>query len=1041
MSRLFLSYRRSDSPDTVKILCERLKARLPRWEIFYDHESIPAGQAFPERLHRGITAATVVLAIIGPRWLDILRERRTLPVDHVREEIRLALESAGIVIPVPVLNASIPSAADLADIPELLALPSLNARPVRPDPDFNNDLDRLAAFLEPFGPSVDVGTVLGGKYRLVRQVGEGGMGVVYQAEQLAPKRTVAVKLVKPGMDSKEVLARFDAERQALSAMNHANIAKVLDAGVTPGGRPFFVMDFVRGEPITQYCDHKKLTTADRLGLFRQVCEAVQHAHQKGIVHRDIKPTNVLVEVIDGKPVPKVIDFGLAKAMSYKLTDKTLVSELGKTVGTLLYSSPEQAAGRTNDIDTRTDIYALGVVLYEMLAGELPFTEAELLSAGDAAMKGRIAHAEPPKPSAKLSSSNTLPTIAANRQLDPARLTRLIRGELDWIVMKSLEKDPDRRYASATGFADDVRRYLAGERVEAVPPSVGYRLRKFVRKNHGPVTAAGLLLLTLLGGMAGTTIGFLRAKAAEASEGLRADAEAAAKIAATAAEGLADERRVRAETAESLAEKRRVQAEVSRDQARQRFQLALDAFDQMVFGLQNKLASRPGTQDLRKDLLENARTGLQKLLKESENQGEPDRTLWASHIQMGKVDLVLGRTRPAQHEFQAALKVAELMEADNPKSARAQRDLGISLEKLGDVALQLGQTREALDYYKRGLAIAEKLAADDPGDARAQRDLGISLEGLGDVTQELGRPREALDYYKRELTIAQKLSADDPEDARVQRSLSISFNRLGDVTDKLGQTREALGYYKRGLAIAEKLAADDPEDARAQSDLGVSFDYVGGMTLQLGQPKEALDYQKRGLAIREKLAADDPKNADVQRNLGVSFGGIGDAALQLGQPKEALGYYKRGLAITQKLAEDDPGNARAQRLLSASFDNLGDATLRLGQPKEALGYYKRGLAIREKLAAGDPGNAEAQTDLYVSYLKLGSFEEAQKNFAVAIGYYKKGRLILLPLHEKKLLVGRFKDEFALVDEAILTCQQAIKTTEQGPPPRVVEPLKN
>jgi hypothetical protein len=394
MSKLFFSYRRDDCPDTVKLLYERLAARLRGWQLFFDHKSIAPGEAFPERLIREAKSADVVLAVIGPRWLPILRERPKTGHDHVREEVGLALESGHTVIPVTVSNASVPTDTDLSDFPDLVPLAARNARPIRPEPDFDGDLERLAAYLDQLAPCEVVGTILGGKYKIVREIGEGGMGVVYVAEQVQPKRAVAVKLIKPGMGSKEVLARFDAERQALAVMDHPNIAKVLDAGVATSGRPFFVMEYVKGEPITDFSDAKKLTPKERLSLFQKVCLAVQHAHQKGIIHRDIKPTNVLVEVHEGQPEPKVIDFGLAKALGGKLTDKTLVSEIGRVVGTLLYSSPEQAAGRTAEIDTRSDIYSLGALLYELLAGTPPFTEEQLKQIGDDAMKRAIQDYEP-----------------------------------------------------------------------------------------------------------------------------------------------------------------------------------------------------------------------------------------------------------------------------------------------------------------------------------------------------------------------------------------------------------------------------------------------------------------------------------------------------------------------------------------------------------------------------------------------------------------------------------------------------------------------
>src|SRR3954471_18788437 len=358
------------------------------------------------------------------------------------------------------------------------------------------------------------GTVIG-PYKLIEQIGEGGMGTVWMAQQTAPvKRLVAVKLIKAGMDSRQVIARFEAERQALALMDHANIAHVLDAGTTGAGHPYFVMDLVRGVPITRYCDEHHLTPRQRLELFLPVCQAIQHAHQKGVIHRDLKPSNVLVALYDGRPVPKVIDFGVAKAAGQALTDKTLVTGFGAIVGTLEYMSPEQAEVNQLDIDTRSDVYSLGVLLYELLAGSTPFSKKDLERAGVLEMLRVIREQEPSKPSMKLSTADGLPTLAANRGTEPARLTRLVRGELDWIVMKALEKDRNRRYETANGFALDVQRYRADEPVLACPPSVGYRLRKFARRNKGPVLAATLVVLALVGGVMGTTWGMFRATKAE-----------------------------------------------------------------------------------------------------------------------------------------------------------------------------------------------------------------------------------------------------------------------------------------------------------------------------------------------------------------------------------------------------------------------------------------------------------------------------------------------------------------------------------------------
>lgn len=334
------------------------------------------------------------------------------------------------------------------------------------------------------------------------------MGTVWMAQQMDPvRRLVAVKLIKAGMDSKQVIARFEAERQALALMDHANIARVLDAGMTGAGRPYLVMDLVKGVPITKYCDEHHLTLRQRLELFIPVCQAVQHAHQKGVIHRDLKPSNVLIALYDGKPVPKIIDFGVAKAAGQQLTDKTLVTGFGAIVGTLEYMSPEQAEVNQLDIDTRSDVYSLGVVLYELLAGSPPFNHQELQKTGMLEMLRMIREEEPSKPSTKLSTAEGLPALAANRGTEPTRLTKLVRGELDWIVMKALEKDRNRRYETANAFAVDIERYLNDEQVVACPPSGSYRLRQFARRNRAALGVAAVVLFffVLMGGGAGWAV--------------------------------------------------------------------------------------------------------------------------------------------------------------------------------------------------------------------------------------------------------------------------------------------------------------------------------------------------------------------------------------------------------------------------------------------------------------------------------------------------------------------------------------------------------
>jgi serine/threonine protein kinase len=607
------------------------------------------------------------------------------------------------------------------------------------DPQATSDLSHRGPSSDS-DPAEEAGTAIG-PYKLLEQIGEGGMGTVWMAQQTEPvKRLVAVKLIKAGMDSRQVIARFEAERQALALMDHPHIARVLDARATGAGRPYFVMELVKGVPITRYCDEHRLTSRQRLELFVPVCQAVQHAHHKGIIHRDIKPSNVPVALYDGKPVPKVIDFGVAKAAGQSLTEKTLVTGFGAIVGTLEYMSPEQAEVNQLDIDTRSDIYALGVLLYELLTGSPPFTRRELEGGGVLEMLRVIREQEPTKPSTKLSTAEGLPALAANRGTEPAKLTKLVRGELDWIVMKALEKDRNRRYQTANDFSLDVQRYLADEPVEASPPSAAYRLRKFVRRNRVAVLAAGVFAGLLVA-----------ATAVSAGLGWWANTE-----------------RLRAVTAEASAEGRLRQVQKANE--------VLAAFFQ---DLDPEQAQKEG-KDLRVALGERLDVAAAQL--EGESVGDPLVVAELQHA-LAKSQLHLGYADRAVTLFQQAAATRESKLGPDHLTTLA------SHHALAAAYLAVGRTAEAIKMQEATLKLMEsQLGPDNPDTLNSRNNLALAYRAAG-------RTAEAIQMHKATLKLREsKLGPDHPKTFRDR-------NNLAEFYRAAGRTAEAI-QIMRGSRLRE-----------------------------------------------------------------------------------------------------------------------------------------------------------------------------------------------------------------------------------------------
>jgi tetratricopeptide (TPR) repeat protein len=796
------------------------------------------------------------------------------------------------------------------------------------------------------------GGIIAGRYKLIEEIGEGGMGTVWMAQQTEPvKRAVAVKLIKQGMDSKQVLARFEAERQALALMDHPNIARVLDGGATESGRPYFVMELVKGMPITKYCDEHRLTPKQRLELFVPVCQAVQHAHQKGIIHRDIKPSNVLVAQYDGRPVPKVIDFGVAKAAGQQLTDKTLMTGFGAVVGTLEYMSPEQAELNQLDIDTRSDIYSLGVVLYELLTGSTPLDRKRLKQAAFAEALRIIREEEPPKPSTRLSGSkDSLPSISAQRHMEPAKLTKLVRGELDWIVMKALDKDRNRRYETANGFAMDVQRYLADEVVEARPPSAAYRLTKFIRRNPLPLALAGLVALLLLGGAAFAWYTDQQASARRTSEA-RLEGE-------RAAEARHKEQQARQGVDANL----KLATELRRQY---RFAAAAAALAQAVElargGAPDRLAE---VEQARRDLafvvrLDDIRYRKWIWIAEEGGRGRFNEPSAAPEYRQAFVERGLDLTaldpaEAAQRLGASAVK-AELVPAVDdwalwePEPGLRRRLLDIA--RRADGGPWLDRLRDPAVRNDRGAV--EKLAAD----ADPERTPVAALSVLAELMKRQGLNAAPLLTAARtahpadfELAFCLSQLQDRSEDgqeigpleaARALRPENYAvWINLGHALWVKGQLDEAIACFQKAIAL-------DPKYAIAHTNLGNAL-------CGKGQLDEAIACYHKAIAL-------DPKDATPHYNLGTAL--------------KAKGQLDEAIACFQKVIALDPKYAQAH-------NNLGNALKAKGQVEEAIACFQKAIALKPKLAP-------AHTNLGHALFDKGQLDEAIACFQKAIALDPKG----------------------------------------------------
>ncbi len=761
------------------------------------------------------------------------------------------------------------------------------------------------------------GTVIAGKYMLADVIGEGGMGSVYRASQTQPvKRQVALKLIKTGMNSRDVLARFDAERQALALMDHPNIARIYDGGVTDSGQPYFVMELVDGVPITDFCDLKRLTVNARLELFVAVCQAVQHAHQKGIIHRDLKPSNVLVTEVEGHPTPKVIDFGVAKATEQKLTDMSF-SDTGAIVGTPAYMSPEQADPASMDIDTRTDVYALGVMLYELLVGSPPLDAKQFKRGAIVEMLRMVREVDPPRPSTKLSTAGTLPNIAANRSIEPAKLSKLLKGELDWVVMKSQEKDRNRRYETANGLARDLQRYLADEVVEARPPSRGYRFRKFVRRHKGQVIAASLVLLSLFAGVVGTTLGMVKAKEQQ---------------------NMAELNLKRSEENFRLAVENQKKSE-------ENYRLAREAVDRYLTQVsENRLLNEPYMDELRLELLGSAKEFYQTFADRRREDRTAAKDLAIAHANIADIDWRLGKNEAAIEELEISRKT--LLAADPAASTDLQ--FLRSGVRLSSFHLQLGRFDQALSTVNRTLSDAETAQKAQPDDTLLENMIARVLELRGTIFRRGNRKAEAIADFERAAKILERLVLVRPDVYEYSRDLAKIFEHRGYLANESQDIDEADDWHRKSMAIHRTNVQADPTSLESREGLAVSISNVALVLRSKEKYVEAIQATQEIVDIYRTLVREHPGVARYRSSLASVLTNLAVIFKTSGAFEKADLANRESIGLLLDLTRQFPSLTQYAYALGAAEGNEGNNGMDARKWDEAIAWFDRSNATLEPL---------------------------------------------------------------------------------------------
>jgi non-specific serine/threonine protein kinase/serine/threonine-protein kinase len=747
-----------------------------------------------------------------------------------------------------------------------------------------------------------------GAYRILREVGLGGMGAVYLAERAdgAFEKQVAIKILKRGTDTDEVLSRFSDERQILARLTHPKIAALLDAGTTEHDLPYFVMEYVEGKPITKYADEHQLSVNERLSLFREICSAVSYAHQRLVIHRDLKPTNVLVT---SQGELKLLDFGIAKLLDESTPDVTLTLQRRMTPE---YASPEQVCG--DPVTTVSDVYSLGVLLYELLTGSRPY-KLKTRSADEITRAIREQNPDRPSTAIRRADGNSKREI---------RNSKLLKGDLDNIVLKALRKEPERRYASVDQFSADIGRHLDGLPVRARKDTVGYRAGKFVKRNKIGVAAVALMMSILAAGIITTT-----------TEARRAN---------------------------------------------RRFNDVRQLAHSVLFDYHDAIAALPGSTAVRQKLVQDALKYLDNLSREASNDRDLLRELATAYQKVGQIQgnsyyVNLGDTSGAMKSYRRSLEIRESLLSASPQDLGLQDEVANSHEGIGDMLYTTGELRAGLKSYERALQLREHVAAADSAKIDHRIAVAVLYEKIGDIKglesyANLGDTAGALASYRKAKDLLEPLSAANRQNLDLTSQLAEVLNREGMLLDTTGDVAGALTMQRRAVSIMEQLAAANPNNQTYGVQLLTAKAFLRYALIDNNQLSQAIDQSRQLIAELQRIAAADPKNSDIRRSLGVTYNSLGQDLLRSGNVVEALENHRKALAISEAMLGTDSDNEQNKSDVAFTVQRLGEALAAQRNYKLAIQNYRRALAIREATMASEPSNARAKDDVSTIQADIG-----------------------------------------------------------------------